>query len=79
MPPTGHPVSVEFRTPGELPVNALAALTAIAEQVAVQIGSGPLLWGTHFRQADDGTGFVVTFSGTLSTDGDQDDGEGPVS
>lgn len=70
MPSTGHPVTVEFRTPGPLPVSALAPLNAMAEQVAQQIGAAPLMWGTHFRQ--DGTGFVVAFSGTLSTD-DQDD------
>jgi hypothetical protein len=73
-PATGHPVTVEFRSPRPLPVTDLATLTALTQEIADRIGAGPLYFGEHFRQVDDG--FVVTFAGCIppaDDDQEQDD------
>ncbi|MGW2550096.1 hypothetical protein [Streptomyces sp. NPDC001635] len=59
--PTGHPVTVEFRTPGPLPVTALATLTNLTQHVADQLDAGTLVIGKNFRQ--EGTDFVLSFTG----------------
>jgi hypothetical protein len=68
---TGHPVTVEFRTPGPLPVTALAALTDLTQHVANQLGAGTLVIGKNFRQ--EGTDFVFSFTGHARPGPDEDD------
>lgn len=70
---TGHPVTVEIRTPGPLPVTALAALTNLAQHVADQLDAGTLIIGDHFRQ--EGTGFVFSFAGHARPDAYDDEDE----
>ncbi|MEU1592811.1 hypothetical protein ABZ468_08095 [Streptomyces sp. NPDC005708] len=68
---TGHPVTVEFRTPGPLPVTALAALTNLTQHVADQLDAGTLVIGKNFRQ--EGTDFVFSFTGHARPAPDEDD------
>ncbi|MCG8971787.1 hypothetical protein [Streptomyces sp. CL12-4] len=58
---TGHPVTIEIRTPRPMPVTALATLTEVAQGLADRLGAGPLITGKHFRQ--DGDDFVFSFVG----------------
>ncbi|MGW0032997.1 hypothetical protein ACWDXD_24670 [Streptomyces sp. NPDC003314] len=57
---TGHPVSIEIRTPSPIPVTALHTLTDAVQGLADQLNAGPLLFGQHLRH--DGTNFLFSFT-----------------
>ncbi|MDV6291322.1 hypothetical protein R2F25_38575 [Streptomyces sp. UP1A-1] len=70
-PAPDHPVTVEIRTPGPIPVTDLAALTDLAQGIADQISAGTLILGKHFRQ--EGDSFVFSFAYHAPAVCDEDD------
>ncbi|MFE6639579.1 hypothetical protein ACFVFT_38305 [Streptomyces tendae] len=70
---TQHPVTVDIRTPGPVPVTDLAALTDLVQGIADQIGAGTLVVGKHFRQ--EGDSFVFSFAGHAPALCDEDDSD----
>ncbi|MEU9355040.1 hypothetical protein AB0D65_29600 [Streptomyces griseoloalbus] len=70
-PASGHPVTVDIRTPGPASVTDLAALTSLAQGVADQLGAETLIVGKHFRQ--EGDSFVFSFAGHAPAVCDEDD------
>ncbi|QFG13209.1 hypothetical protein SEA_GILGAMESH_17 [Streptomyces phage Gilgamesh] len=71
---TGHPVTVDIRTPAPVPVTDLAALTDLVQGIADRIGAGTLVVGKHFRQ--EGDSFVFSFAGYAPAPCDEDDFDG---